>query len=229
MAMGSRRTTPTLPVAAAVVSLPMVAPRNTPCVQLKAWSTSGTVLERRPPKMMAEMGTPMGSLALGLSAGLFPMGAVKRLLGCAAFSGLPRFQGRPCQSVSSSGTSPSMPSHHTSPSAVMATLVKSVSRDTQAMALGLLLVLVPGATPKSPARGLLAQRRPSGPSRIHAMSSPMVSTFHPVYSLGGIIIAKFVLPHAEGNAAATYVVSPRGLVTPRMSMCSASHPSCWPR
>jgi hypothetical protein len=148
MAMGSRRTTPTLPVAAAVVSLPMVAPRNTPWVQLKAWMTSGTVLERRPPKMRAEMGTPMGSFALALRTGLLEAGAVKRLLGCAAFSVLPFFQGRPCQSVSSSGTSPSMPSHHTSPSAVMATLVKMVSRATEAIALGLLLELVPGATPK---------------------------------------------------------------------------------
>ena len=64
---------------------------------------------------------------------------MKRLLGCAAFSALPFFQGRPCQSVSSSGTSPSMPSHHTSPSAVMATLVKMGPWDTVAVALGLLL------------------------------------------------------------------------------------------
>src|SRR4051812_46616238 len=99
MAIGSLRTTPTLPVAAAVVSLPMVAPRNTPCVQLKAWSTSGTVLERRPPKMMALMGTPCGSFALGLIAGLLEAGAVKRLLGCAAFSPVPGFHGLPCQSV----------------------------------------------------------------------------------------------------------------------------------
>ncbi len=61
------------------------------------------------------------------------------------------------------------------------------------------------------------------------MSSPTVSIFQPAYSLGGIIMAKFVLPHAEGKAAATYVVSPCGLVTPRMSMCSASQPSCSPR
>jgi hypothetical protein len=31
---------------------------------------------------------------------------------------------------------------------------------------------VPGATPKKPASGLIAQRRPSGPIFIHAMSSP---------------------------------------------------------
>ncbi len=38
--MGSRRTTPTLPVMAAVVSVPMAEPRNTPCAQSKASKTS---------------------------------------------------------------------------------------------------------------------------------------------------------------------------------------------
>ena len=83
--MGSRRTTPTAPVAAAVVSEPIVAPRNTPCAQLKDSRTSGTVPARRPPKMMAEMGTPCGSLAFGESAGLFCIGAVKRLFGSHAY------------------------------------------------------------------------------------------------------------------------------------------------
>jgi hypothetical protein len=34
-----------------------------------------------------------------------------------------------------------------------------------------------------------------------------------------------VLPHADGNAAATYLVSPPGGVTPMISMCSAIQPS----
>src|SRR5512143_2153210 len=103
MAMGSRRTTPTALVAAAVVSEPMVAPRKVPWVQLKDWSTSGTVLARRPPKMMALMGTPRGSEANRESAGLLSIGAVKRLFGWAAFSVLPRFQGSPFQSMQVSG------------------------------------------------------------------------------------------------------------------------------
>src|SRR5574342_994221 len=98
MAMGSRRTTPTAPAAAAVVSEPMVAPRKTPWVQLKDWSTRGTVLERRPPKTTAERGTPRGSWANLESAGLLSMGAVKRLLGWAAFSAEPLLQGCPLQS-----------------------------------------------------------------------------------------------------------------------------------
>ena len=65
MAIGSRRRMPTLPVAAAVVSEPSMAPRYTPCTQLKLWSTSGMVVARRPPKMMALMGTPAGSSASG--------------------------------------------------------------------------------------------------------------------------------------------------------------------
>ena len=41
MAIGSRRTTPTAPVAAAVVSEPIVAPTNTPCSKSRLWNTSG--------------------------------------------------------------------------------------------------------------------------------------------------------------------------------------------
>ena len=63
MAMGSRRTTPTAPVAAAVVSLPLVTPSYTPRSQLALSITGGTVLLRRPPKMFAEIGTPSGWVA----------------------------------------------------------------------------------------------------------------------------------------------------------------------
>ena len=79
---------------------------------------------------------------------MFFAGAVKRLLGWAAFSVEPFFQGLPFQSVSSSGVGPSLPSHHTSPSGVLATLVKSVSFITVLSALGFDVSLVPGATPK---------------------------------------------------------------------------------
>src|SRR3954471_17933718 len=149
IAIGSRRTTPTLPVAAAVVSEPSVAPRKTPCDQLKDCNTSGTVVARRPPKMIAEMGTPCGSSANLLRQGLFFAGAVKREFGCAAFSVEPFFQGLPCQSMSSSGTGPSLPSHHTSLlSGVSATFVKMVSFMIVCIAFGFDCMLVPGATPK---------------------------------------------------------------------------------
>ena len=92
-----------------------------------------------------------------------------------------------------------------------------------ATALALVFMPVPGATPKNPASGLIAYSLPSGPNRIQAMSSPMVSTFQP--GIVGCSMARLVLPHADGKAAATYFASPPGGVSLRMSMCSASQPS----
>src|SRR6185436_585995 len=148
IAIGSRRTMPCLPVAAAVVSLASVAPRNTPCAQLNDCITRGTVFERRPPKMMALIGTPCGSFTCDDSIGLFDAGAVKREFGCAAFSVEPFFHGRPCQSVSSSGVSPSRPSHQTRMSFVTATFVNSVFFSMHFIAFGFDEKFVPGATPK---------------------------------------------------------------------------------
>jgi len=55
------------------------------------------------------------------------------------------------------------------------------------------------------------------------MSSPIVSTFQP--GSVGISIARFVLPHADGNAPVTYFTTPSGFVSLRISMCSAIQPS----
>src|SRR6185436_3708513 len=98
-----------------------------------------------------------------------------------------------------------IPSHHTPPSGVMATFVKIVFLASEAIALGLVFTLVPGATPKKPASGLIACRRPSASGLIQAMSSPTVVIFQPCFWKcgGGMSIAKFVLPQALGNAAAT--------------------------
>ena len=71
---------------------------------------------------------------------------------------------------------------------------------TVRIAFAFVLQPVPGATPKNPYSGLIAYKRPSSPNLIHAMSSPNVSTFQPL--IVGSSIAKFVLPHADGNAAA---------------------------
>ena len=83
--------------------------------------------------------------------------------------------------------------------------------------------LVPGATPKKPASGFTAYRRPSSPKRIQAMSSPTVSAFQP--SSVGWSMARLVLPQALGKAAATYFTRPLGSVSLRISICSASQPS----
>ena len=55
------------------------------------------------------------------------------------------------------------------------------------------------------------------------MSSPTVSTFQP--SMAGTSIARLVLPQALGNAPVTYLTSPSGEVSLRISMCSAIQPS----
>src|SRR5580658_10003884 len=102
-----------------------------------------------------------------------------------------------------------MPSHHTPPSGVSATLVKIEFRASVSMAFGLVLWDVPAATPKNPASGLMARRRPLASGLIQAMSSPTVHTFQPSKPSGGISMAKLVLPQAEGKAAATYVFSVR--------------------
>src|SRR4029079_1850786 len=200
----------------------------TPSSQLGASTTSGTVVERRPPNTKAEIGTPAGSSQAGSIDGHCEAGTVKRALACAAkrpFLPSSGVQGLPCQSLSLVGASSVMPSHHTSPSAVSATLVKITLRSSIFIAFGLVASEVPGATPNNPYSGLMARKRPSGPGFIHAMSSPIVVTFQPLYAAGGISIARLVLPQAEGNAAAIKVFSPEGACTPRISMCSASQPS----
>jgi hypothetical protein len=142
-------------VAAAVVSEPIDAPMNTPWRQSKLSTTRGTTRARRPPKRIAEMGTPLGSSQRAEIEGQLRAGAVMREFGWAAFSGEAGVQGRFCQSTAWGGGVP-MPSHQGRPSGVTATLVKIVSRRTVAIMAGLVLGLVPGATAKKPASGLTA-------------------------------------------------------------------------
>src|SRR5512147_1648121 len=164
MAIGSRRTWPTVPTMAAVVSEPMVAPVYTPPLQLNAWYTRGMVVARRPPKIKALIGTPSGLSQAGSIVGHCEAGAVKRELGCAALAPVSLaiwgVQRLPFQSMHSAGGSSVMPSHHTPPSGVSATLVKMVFFARVDMAFGLVFTEVPGATPKNPASGLMARRRP---------------------------------------------------------------------
>ncbi|MNY24471.1 hypothetical protein D3C86_1581880 [compost metagenome] len=114
--------------------------------------TSGTVVERRPPKMKASMTTPLGFSHSGSMDGHCAAGAVKRAFGCAALRPVSRamsgVQSWPCQSIRWAGGVSVMPSHQTSPSSVSATLVKMTLALSVAMALKLVCSLVPGATPK---------------------------------------------------------------------------------
>src|SRR4029077_18623019 len=115
------------------------------------------VVARRPPKIIALIGTPSGFSQSGSIVGHCEAGAVKRELGCAAFApvsfaicGVHRL---PRQSRHSAGGSSVMPSHHTPPSGVSAVFVKMELRAKVDIALGLVLTEVPGATPKNPASG----------------------------------------------------------------------------
>src|SRR6202041_1632841 len=117
---GSRRTLPSAPPAAAVVSDPIVAPTYTPADQLNAWYTSGIVVDRRPPNTNAEIGTPSGDSHSLSIVGHWLAGAVNRPFGCAAvapvslpISGVHLF---PRQSRHSAGGASVIPSHQTPPS-----------------------------------------------------------------------------------------------------------------
>src|SRR5574342_203121 len=110
MAIGSRRTTPTAPVAAAVVSEAKVAPRNVPCCQLYDWKTTGTSFCRRAPKRIALIGTPCGFSHSGEYVGHCLSDTVKREFGCAAGLLLLGSHGLPRQSCAFFGGGSSCPS-----------------------------------------------------------------------------------------------------------------------
>src|SRR5881227_4080150 len=97
IANGSRRSSPTLPSAAAVFSDATFAPRKTPWFQSKDSVTSGTAEARRPPKRIAEIGTPLGSSHSGAMIGHWVIGVQKRLFGWLDGSSLSGVQSRPFQ------------------------------------------------------------------------------------------------------------------------------------
>src|SRR5215469_8769600 len=150
IAIGSRRTLPTAPAAAAVVSDPIVAPRYTPLLQLNAWYTSGSVVDLRPPNTIASIGTPSGDSQFGSMLGHCFAGAVNLPFGCAAVRpvsfAISGVHFSPRQSSHSAGGVSVIPSHHTPPSGVSPTLVKIEFFESAAIAIGFVFTLVPGAT-----------------------------------------------------------------------------------
>src|SRR5439155_12746370 len=111
---------------------------------------SGTTPARRPPNNIAEIGTPAGFSHSGEITGHWRAGVVKRALGWDERRPLAGVHGRLSQSVNSGGATSVISSHHTSPSGVIAQLVKIEFFAAVNIALGLLFMLVPGATPKNP-------------------------------------------------------------------------------
>src|ERR1700761_8925046 len=99
------------------------------------------VVARRPPKIIALIGTPFGSSQAGSMVGHCDAGAVNRALGCAALApveaAISGVHLLPCQSIHSAGGSSVMPSHQTPPSGVSATLVKMEFVASVAIAFGL--------------------------------------------------------------------------------------------
>src|SRR5437879_11005837 len=160
--------------------------------------------------MIALIGTPFGFSQSGSIVGHCEAGAVKRAFGCAAFApvcfAISGVHLLPCQSRHSAGGSSVIPSHQTPPSGVSATLVKIEFFESVIIAFGFVLAEVPGATPKKPASGLIARRRPLASGLIQAMSSPTVQTFQPSNPAGGISSEKFVLAQAPANEGGTKVL-----------------------
>src|SRR5688500_465192 len=102
----------------------MIDPRKVPWRHDSASFTSGTTVLRRPPNRIAEIGTPAGFSHSDEITGHCRAGVVKRAFGCAALRLLSGVHGRRSQSVSSAGGASVISSHHTSPSGVIAQLVK---------------------------------------------------------------------------------------------------------
>ena len=181
MAMGSRRTTPTAPVAAAVVSEAMMEPTNTPLLPV-----AGLVDQRRGLGAAAAEDDggdrhALGIVKLGADAGAVLGRSGEAAVGMRALlgRGLCRSRDGPSSPSAFSGGFLSRPSHHTVLSSrLWATLVKMVScLGGSSGRWGWTSSLVPGATPKKPFSGLIAHRRPSWPMRSQAMSSPTHQTF----------------------------------------------------
>src|SRR5438445_12303010 len=131
---------------AAVVSVLMAAPRNTPCCHPKLSKTMGMTFVRRDPKMKPDSGTPCGSSQLGAMEGHWSHGVVKRELGCAA-GAPPGVHGLPCQSSVPAGAAAPLPSHQGSLAGLMATSVQMGCESTVWIALGFVAALVVGAHP----------------------------------------------------------------------------------
>ena len=133
---------------------------------------------------------------------------MKRAFGWAAGSSESGVHSLPCQSIACAGGSAVMPSHHTSPSSVLAQLVKIVLASTAFMAFGLVSSPVPGATPKKPGLG------------VDGVEPAVVAELHP----GDVVADRLDLPalqrrdqHREvglatalGKAAVMNLTSPLG-------------------
>src|SRR4030095_7008764 len=112
---------------------------------------------RRPPKMIAEIGTPFGSSYSSAMIGHCLIGVQKRLFGWLDSSPESGVHSRPFQSVRWVGGGGEGAPHPPPPSSVSATLVKTeLPFSIVRIAFGLVFQPVPGATPNRPNSGFTA-------------------------------------------------------------------------
>jgi len=107
---------------------------------------------------------------------------------------------------------------------VRATLVKMVFASIEYMALALVSMFVPGRDPEESRLGVDGVERPSGPGFIQQMSSP---TVRPSNQEEWAQHREVVL-RTRSERARHVTRLTRGLVSFKMSMCSASQPSSRP-
>lgn len=121
---GSAFNVPALCSAALVASEDSVAATKTPWAQSSDSTMSGIVSFRRPPKIIALIGTPSGWSQSGSRPGTCDAGVVKRAFGCDEGTPSAGVHGRRSHEAACSGGGVDSPSHHTPPSGVIATFVK---------------------------------------------------------------------------------------------------------
>jgi len=112
--------------------------------------------------MNALIGTPFGFSQSGSTLGHWLTGEVKRALGCARVSCWPASS--PCRASRSDGPAFRRPCLPTRRRVVgQRDVGENEFFAIVFIAFGLVCIEVPGATPKKPASGLIAYRRPSAP------------------------------------------------------------------
>ena len=142
------------------------------------------VVARRPPKMIALIGTPSGSSQAGSMVGHCDAGAVKRAFGCAAFAPVSlRDLRRPLLALPVEALGRRLVGHAFPPHAAFGrqrhigedacSSRASPSRSDWSSP------MCRARRQRNPASGLIARSRPFASGLIQAMSSPTVQTFQP--------------------------------------------------
>ena len=148
-------------------------------------------------------------------------GAVNRAFGCAAGPSDSGVRTSPLQSFARAGCSSLIPSTHIAIGGECGVGVDAVTPEGF-HGVGVGVVTGAWCNSEESASGLIAYRRPSSPNFIQQMSSPMVSAFKA--RIVGTSIADSSC-HRPMGTQPQCTEEPSGLVSFKMSMCSANHPA----